>query len=102
MLEGGKYLAKYQYLKQGNFVSTAVTAEFQFCECFGRPVLMLWQLTASGLPFFDFTTSVLPFQVPDHGGAGKMMFAVVRAWQLTLDLYPISCYVQDVQDRQLL
>lgn len=30
------------------------------------------------------------------------MFAVVRAWQLTLDLYPISCYGSDVQDRQLL
>lgn len=30
------------------------------------------------------------------------MFVVVRAWQLTLDLYPISCYGWDMQDRQLL
>lgn len=30
------------------------------------------------------------------------MFAVVRAWQLTLDLCPISCCGLDVQDKQLL
>lgn len=46
--------------------------------------------------------SVLPFQVSDHGGAGKMMSAVVRAWQLTSDLYPLPCYGLDMQDRQLL
>lgn len=49
-----------------------------------------------------YRMSVLPFQVPDHGAAGKMMFVVIRSWQLTLDLYPISCYGLDMQDRQLL
>lgn len=30
------------------------------------------------------------------------MCAVVRAWQLTSDLYPLPCYGLDMQDRQLL
>ena len=33
---------------------------------------------------------------------GEKMFPVVRAWQSTLDLYPISCCGLDGQDRQIL